>query len=216
MRVSLSAGPSLGVGTVALLLSACAAVPQLDPSPALRPAKSFAADRSLASPTTTVAAWPDGDWWRGYRDAQLTALIEEGLAGAPDIDAAVARLHQAAGYRQQAGAALLPRVDAGASVSEAKQSYHDGIPEAFVPHGWNGTVSTSASISICGPGTARTCAPPRRTAMQPRSTSPRRGCCSRPTSPAPMPISHACSPSATSRPTQWHPASTPTSSSPTA
>jgi len=148
MRVSLSAGPSLGVGTVALLLSACAAVPRLEPSPALRPAKSFAADRSLASTTTTVAAWPDGDWWRGYRDAQLTALIEEGLAGAPDIDAAVARLHQAAGYRQQAGAALLPRVDAGASVSEAKQSYDDGIPEAFVPHGWNGTASTSLDVSF--------------------------------------------------------------------
>jgi NodT family efflux transporter outer membrane factor (OMF) lipoprotein len=129
-------------------LSGCAAVPNLGARPAIRPAQSFAAERSLTPAVSANAAWPDGAWWRGYSDPQLTALIEEGLASAPDLAAAVARLHQADGYRQQAGAALLPHIDGQASVSEAKQSYNNGIPAAFVPHGWNDTGSATLSLSF--------------------------------------------------------------------
>jgi NodT family efflux transporter outer membrane factor (OMF) lipoprotein len=148
MHLTASRGLPLRAAALALLLSGCAAVPKLGPSPAIRPAQSFAADRSLTSALTATAAWPDGAWWRGYGDPQLSALVEEGIATAPDLAAAVARLHQADGYRQQAGAALLPRIDGQAAISETKQSYNNGIPAAFVPHGWNDTGSAALSFSF--------------------------------------------------------------------
>ena len=134
--------------TLALLLSGCASVPPLGPKPEVRPAQSYAASDSLAPALSASATWPAGDWWQGYGDAQLTGLIEEGLAGAPDVAAAVARLRQAEGYRQQAGAALLPQIDGQASMQEQNQSYNNGAPSAFVPHGWKDSGSASLDLSF--------------------------------------------------------------------
>ena len=148
MSCSNACGVSLRATALAMLLSGCAAVPALAPGPSLRTAQSVAAGRSVAPAVSGAAIWPDGDWWRGYHDAQLSALIDEGLAGAPDIDAAAARLRQAEGYRQQAGAALLPQIDGNASLGGAKESYDNGIPPAFAPKGWNDTGSASLNLSF--------------------------------------------------------------------
>ena len=80
-----------------LLLAGCASIPQQGPAPVVRSADSFAATRALVSPTVATAApaWPETNWWSAYGDSQLTALIEEGLAGAPDLAAAAARLRAA-------------------------------------------------------------------------------------------------------------------------
>jgi len=148
MYPAIHRGLSLCAAALALLLSSCAAVPKLGQSPEMRTAQSVASGESFAPVVSSAAIWPDGAWWQGYHDAQLTALIEEGLAGAPDIDAAMARLHQADGYRQQAGAALLPQIDGNASLGGEKQSYNNGIPPAFVPKGWTSTGSTSLNLSF--------------------------------------------------------------------
>jgi NodT family efflux transporter outer membrane factor (OMF) lipoprotein len=151
MRPAGRSGWLLGAVAIALVLPGCAAVPNLGPKRAPRTAESYEASRTLAAATSAdlaSRAWPDGDWWRSYGDPQLTVLIEEGIAGAPDLAAAVARLHQADGYRQQAGAALLPSVDASGQVQGAKQSYNNGTPAAFVPHGWKDTGSASLSFGF--------------------------------------------------------------------
>jgi len=149
MRSAGRPGWLLGAAAIALVLPGCAAVPKLGPEPAPRAAQSYEASRTLAAATPApTGAWPDGDWWQGYGDPQLSQLIEEGIASAPDLAAAVARLHQADGYRQQAGAALLPTVDAGGQIQGVKQSYNNGIPAAFVPRGWNDTASASASFGF--------------------------------------------------------------------
>lgn len=129
------------------LVSACAPVPQLGARPEVRAATSYAADQSLA-PRADPSAWPVNDWWNGYGDAQLSALIVEGLADSPDLAAAAARLRSAQGYAQQAGAALLPSVGVQASATEAKQSYNNGIPAAFVPQGWNHSGQLAANLSF--------------------------------------------------------------------
>lgn len=126
-------------------LSACAPVPQLGARPEVREAASYAAEQSLAG---AAAAWPATDWWSAYGDAQLNALVAEGLADAPDLAAAAARLRSAQGYAQQAGAARLPSVGIQASASEVKQSYNNGIPADFVPKGWNDTGDVAASLSF--------------------------------------------------------------------
>jgi NodT family efflux transporter outer membrane factor (OMF) lipoprotein len=122
--------------TTAMLLSACAAVPDLGPQPAIRAPASVAAQQSFSAPDT---AWPADDWWTAYGDPQLAALIQEGLDNAPDMAIAAARFRQAQAMARQAGAATLPSADLEASASATKQSYNMGMPKDFVPQGWLGT-----------------------------------------------------------------------------
>ena len=67
---------------LATLLAGCASVPRLAPSPAPANAAALGSERSLSGP---VADWPQDNWWVGFDDPALTALIEEGLRDAPDI-----------------------------------------------------------------------------------------------------------------------------------
>jgi NodT family efflux transporter outer membrane factor (OMF) lipoprotein len=54
--------------------------------------------------------WPAPDWWWGFGDPQLTALITEAQANYLEIALAAARLRQADARVRQAGAALLPNI----------------------------------------------------------------------------------------------------------
>ncbi|UZK68951.1 efflux transporter outer membrane subunit [Sphingomonas sp. S1-29] len=127
----------IGCGAIAVAMAGCAA-PDLGPRPELATPDTYAARTSLAA-TRSAAAWPAAGWWRGYGDAQLNALIDEALAGSPDIAIAAARVRSAQGVLQQAGAAGLPRLDAEGAAGLNKQSYNNGIPAEFVPKGWNDT-----------------------------------------------------------------------------
>lgn len=95
-----------------LATTACASIPNLGAKPEMRSASDYAASASL---TPTGAQWPDQGWWLRYGDAQLNQLIEEGIAGSPDMEAAAARFRTAQGIAQQAGGKLAPSVDAFAS-----------------------------------------------------------------------------------------------------
>ncbi|MBL8481327.1 MAG: efflux transporter outer membrane subunit, partial [Rhodocyclaceae bacterium] len=92
-----------------------------------------ASEQSFAAP---LAQWPADDWWSAYGDAQLDRLIAEGLAGAPTIAVAAARLAHAEAYAQVAGAATRPQISANASAQSQKQSYNYMTPRAATPQGW--------------------------------------------------------------------------------
>ncbi|WP_246524754.1 efflux transporter outer membrane subunit [Sphingobium phenoxybenzoativorans] len=131
-----------------IVLGGCAATPDLGPLPTLRTAESVAAARSLQA---SDASWPGDGWWRAYGDSQLDRLIEEGLNGAPDVAAAVARLRRAEGLAQQAGAALLPSLDARGSITADRQSLNMGYPDefkAFLPRGWNDHGMANLSLGL--------------------------------------------------------------------
>jgi NodT family efflux transporter outer membrane factor (OMF) lipoprotein len=135
--------------TLALVISlalagGCAQMPRLDPPPAMRKVNELASSSSFAAP---VAAWPSDEWWRGYGDPQLDALIEEALHNAPDLDLAQARLKAAAAEVQRAGAARLPEVTASAEIAEAKQSYDFLVPREALPKGWNGYGAATLNMS---------------------------------------------------------------------
>jgi NodT family efflux transporter outer membrane factor (OMF) lipoprotein len=68
------------------------------------------------------AAPPTLDWWRGFRSAELTVLMEEAQTVNLDIAAATARILQADALARQAGAALLPSVTGNGSASRSKSS----------------------------------------------------------------------------------------------
>lgn len=120
----------LALGALAPL-AAC--VPNLGDKPVPRSAASLAAVQSLPN---QGGQWPGDGWWKAYNDPQLNQLIDEGLAGAPDIASAAARLAKAQAVAESAGAALGPSVGAYATGGKTKQSYNFGIPPAFVPKGW--------------------------------------------------------------------------------
>ena len=127
------------------LLGACAVPPPMAATPALRPAESVAAN-SLNGPDD--AAWPDESWWRDYGDAQLSALIEEAIKGSPGLAEAQARLRTAEGYARSANAALLPTASLSGAAGAIKESYNQGIPPEFVPHGWNSNGSAQGNLAF--------------------------------------------------------------------
>ncbi len=68
-----------------------------------------------------IAAWPSADWWQSFGSATLNDYIRQSLAGSDDIAAAVARLREAEGQAQVAGAALYPSVSAQFTGEQTRQ-----------------------------------------------------------------------------------------------
>jgi NodT family efflux transporter outer membrane factor (OMF) lipoprotein len=68
------------------------------------------------------AATPELDWWRSFRSAELTDLMEQASAANLDIAAAVARIVEADAQARVAGAALLPTISGAASDTRSRAS----------------------------------------------------------------------------------------------
>jgi NodT family efflux transporter outer membrane factor (OMF) lipoprotein len=99
----------------------------------MKPVDAYATERTF---TGALRAWPTDDWWTSYGDKQLDALIAEGLAGAPSIAAAQARLQHAQAFVTVARAADRPQLSANGSITEQKQSYNYLTPRSVTPQGW--------------------------------------------------------------------------------
>jgi NodT family efflux transporter outer membrane factor (OMF) lipoprotein len=110
---------------MSLVLVACASTHGLTPEARTLDADNLAVTRSLGS--SSDAAFPRSDWWKSLGDAQLDALIEEALAGTPNLDAADARVRQAIAQAGLADAARKPTVGATAQYSGVL------IPETVAP-----------------------------------------------------------------------------------
>lgn len=89
-------------------------------------------------------ARPTLDWWRGFRSAELTQLMEEAQTVNLDIAAAVSRIVEADAQARQAGAALLPSVSTGGSETYSRTS---GASASGLSIGGREVVNYSASLS---------------------------------------------------------------------
>jgi len=127
-----------------MTLAGCG-LPDLGARPEMRTPATLESGVSLRS-AASQAVWPREAWWQAYGDPQLDALVAEALAGSPDVAAAQARVRQARGIAEQAGADRLPQVGAQGSAGAVKQSYNNGIPPEFVPRGWN----SNGSLALTG------------------------------------------------------------------
>lgn len=114
-----------------MLLSACIGTGGLAPSATLRDPDRLDAAATLARATLSPAAWPAGDWWRGYSDAQLATLIAEALHDSPTIGVAQARIRQAQAAAAVTGASLSPQMSAGARTSRQRFTEHGAVPPAL-------------------------------------------------------------------------------------
>ena len=135
----------------ALLLAGCASVPQLGEAPKPAPVERYAASESFKAP---AAQWPADSWWTSYGDPQLDGLMQEALAGSPDLAQAAARVRAADAQARISRAATLPSLSANAQAAEVKQSYNNGFPAQFVPHGYQdtgrGTLDLSFDLDLWG------------------------------------------------------------------
>ncbi len=101
--------------SVCLDLAACSVGPAYH-----RPAAPLPASWQ-SSAAAQAAAWPSADWWHGFGSATLDGYIREALTGSDDIAAAVARVREATGQAQVAGAALYPSLSAQFAGERARQ-----------------------------------------------------------------------------------------------
>ena len=127
------------------LLAGCVSTPDVGPKPVPVAAESLASSGSFADAS---GEWPAEGWWQAMGDAQLTALVDEGLAQSPDVAIAAARMRAADALAQQAGAALGPRIGVEGSAGGAQQSKNMGVPPQFVPDGIQDTGRVAATFAF--------------------------------------------------------------------
>ncbi|MCF5925139.1 efflux transporter outer membrane subunit, partial [Xanthomonas perforans] len=133
----------LVITALALALAACASSRGLNPQGAVLDPSTLHAERTLAQQTTlSPAAWPASDWWRALGDAQLDALIAEGLQHSPSLAAADARLHQA---QARIGTAQAER---GPSLSASGGYTGLQLPESMVGEELGGSYGGSAQVVL--------------------------------------------------------------------
>lgn len=74
------------------------------------------------------AAVPSLDWWRSFRSAELTRLMEQAQTSNFDIGVAIGNILQADAAVRTANATLLPNVNAGSAISRSQPS-NGNIPQ---------------------------------------------------------------------------------------
>jgi len=72
-------------------------------------------------------------WWNAFGDAQLSALVERAIAGAPDLKEARARLAEARANRDAVVGGRLPTVSASGSATENRISKNGQLPIGQIP-----------------------------------------------------------------------------------
>jgi multidrug efflux system outer membrane protein len=97
-----------------------------------------------AGSVTDPNAPPTLDWWRGFRSAELTQLMEEAQTVNLDIAAAVARFIQADAQARVTGAALLPSLSGTGQETYSRTS---GSSSSGLTNGGREVVNYSASLS---------------------------------------------------------------------
>ena len=109
---------------VAITLTACA---YMDRAPA--PLGTIDVDNLGAKASATD--WPREDWWRRYGDAQLDALVAEGLASSPSLAAAQSRIARAAAAAGVARSALFPQLGSAGDITHQRYSENSVFPPPF-------------------------------------------------------------------------------------
>jgi NodT family efflux transporter outer membrane factor (OMF) lipoprotein len=151
----------IGTAVLALGVAACSVFgPDRNP-PAMPATTQYAAadQKAVLSPAEGVAqrvdtgAPPVPQWWKGYRSAELDALVEEGLAQSPSLAAAQHTLHAAREELQsQIGQSMVPSFDVGFDPSRQRALGIPILPEepTFLYNVFAAEVKTSYTFDFFG------------------------------------------------------------------
>ncbi|HTN67107.1 MAG TPA: efflux transporter outer membrane subunit [Burkholderiaceae bacterium] len=130
----------LAVGGITVLLAACASFSGIHSNAQLATPGHFSSAESLPE---QGGAWPSPSWAGDIGGPPLQALIDEALAGNPDLQIAAARIANARAALQAARAATLPTV--GASFSSTYQRYTEN---GLIPPPLAGTYATDNELAL--------------------------------------------------------------------
>lgn len=81
----------------------------------------------------TAGPVAEGAWWRSLGDPMLDSLVDQMLAGNPDLKEAQGRLAEARAYRDAVRGGRLPQAQVSASAAQVALSKNGQIPVANVP-----------------------------------------------------------------------------------
>jgi NodT family efflux transporter outer membrane factor (OMF) lipoprotein len=109
-------GPILGVG-----LTGCALGPDYQ-SPDVRDTPRRWASEGGSVPSRTVESPVDTNWWKSFRDSELSSLVERLAAQNLDLQTAAERVVQSVAQRQVAAAQGLPHIEGLSSTTYNRQS----------------------------------------------------------------------------------------------
>jgi NodT family efflux transporter outer membrane factor (OMF) lipoprotein len=93
------------------------------------------------------APWPDGTWYHGFGSQELDSLVALAQDNGLDVVAAAARVKQADARARQAGAALLPQVDAVGTVTRFAGGAHGATGHET---DWSALISASYEVDFWG------------------------------------------------------------------
>jgi multidrug efflux system outer membrane protein len=126
---------------VTVVLSGCATT-----SPVLQPKVDAPAGWSEKVTPTGAAVAPD--WWNSFQSAELQSLVDQALAGSPDLAIALERVRQAEAQVRVAGSSLFPQIDGGVS-SRASRTQGGSTTESG-----GATLSASYELDLWGKNAA--------------------------------------------------------------
>jgi NodT family efflux transporter outer membrane factor (OMF) lipoprotein len=102
--------------------------------------------RGFEAPSA-AGAWPSADWLHGFASQELDSLVALAQDNSVDIVAAAARVRQADARARQAGAALLPQVDANGSATQFAGGSHGSTAHET---DWSALLSASYEVDFWG------------------------------------------------------------------
>ncbi|BFO53616.1 efflux transporter outer membrane subunit [Acidovorax sacchari] len=152
-----TAGPrwqavALYVGTLAfalLGLTACADMSGIAPQARMRDAASLGLAAQAQGTADAARAFADpavaSDWWRGFGNAQLDALIDQALSQSPNLKLAEARIARAQAFTEATRAADRPQVNG--SLDATRQRYS---ANSIYPPPLGGSTENSATGRLTG------------------------------------------------------------------
>jgi NodT family efflux transporter outer membrane factor (OMF) lipoprotein len=125
---------------VALALTGCSVT-----SPMLTP--DVAAPAAWNEPAGAAATAVSPDWWKRFDSAELQSLVDQALAGSPDLAIAAERVRQAEAQVRVAGASLFPSLDLGAG-SSTRTTNNDR--SSITTNASSATLSASYEVDLWG------------------------------------------------------------------
>lgn len=127
VRSTLRPAAHLPMAVLMVALTGCA-FSDLKPSAQMAPPQDVEQTLAASGISLSPAAWPSDTWWTSFNDPQLNALVQEALAGNPNLRAAAARVHQASALEDIQGASLLPHADVAMSTTRERFSSNGTTP----------------------------------------------------------------------------------------
>jgi outer membrane protein, multidrug efflux system len=125
--------------SIGFACSSCALQAEKPAAPVVPPAFEQAASGD--------APWPDATWYHGFASQELDSLVALAEDKSLDVAAAAARVKQADARARQAGAALLPQVDANGSGTQFAGGTHGTTAHEL---DWSAVLSASYEIDFWG------------------------------------------------------------------